>query len=209
METILSALWSEHRSIAAVLHGMLYLVREKCERGKPIETRVLRAMLYYLDVFPERVHHPKEEQFLFKAVRARTSEANPLLDELAREHAEGKEALRRIDQALLRYEEGGEAEFAQFAQALEDFAGGYRDHMRKEEEVVMGAARRALSKDDWSTLQREWALHGDPIAEEAAREGYERLINRIVELAPPPIGLGCGTELALAPKRRPRQPKTN
>jgi hemerythrin-like domain-containing protein len=192
MSTLLNALWSEHRSIAAVLHGMLFLVRDKRERGKPLDAKVLRAMLYYLDVFPERVHHPKEEQYLFKAVRSRTSEANAVLDELAREHAAGEDALRRVEQSLLRYEEGGEAEFAQFAEGVERFVAGYRDHMRKEEEVVMGAARRVLSADDWSALQREWALHSDPIAEEAARDDYDRLINRIVELAPPPIGLGRG-----------------
>jgi hemerythrin-like domain-containing protein len=190
MSTLLNALWSEHRSIAAVLHGMLFLIRDKRERGKPLDAKVLRAMLYYLDVFPERVHHPKEEQYLFKAVRAKTSEANAVLDELAREHAAGEESLRRVEQSLLRYEEGGEPEFAQLAQGIESFDAGYRDHMRKEEEVVMDAARRVLSTDDWSALQREWSLHIDPIAEEAARDDYDRLINRIVELAPPPIGLG-------------------
>ena len=66
---LLDALWNEHRSIAVVLHAMQHLVREQGARGTKINPAVFRAILYYLDVFPERMHHPKEEKYLFAAVR--------------------------------------------------------------------------------------------------------------------------------------------
>ena len=55
----LAALYSEHRSIAAVLAALEALVRERRDRGAKIDPRVFRAALYYLDVFAEREHHPK------------------------------------------------------------------------------------------------------------------------------------------------------
>lgn len=185
----LAALWDEHRSIAAVLHALSYLVGEHRRVGEALDAQALRAILYYLDVFPERVHHPKEERFLFATLRRKTDVANDVLDALKQEHAGGEGAIRNLEQLLLRYEQGGEAEFAALDAAVEQFVGGYREHMRKEEEVVMQVARKVLTEDDWRDLRAEWSSHRDPLAGAGEQGIGDALIARIVELAPPPIGL--------------------
>jgi hemerythrin-like domain-containing protein len=190
MTTLLQALYDEHRSIAAVLHGMRYLVREQRERGAKVDPQVFRAMLYYLDVFPERQHHPKEEDYLFAAIRRRTTEANAVLDALDREHAGGAQAIRDLEQALVRYEEGGDKEFAPFADAVEKYVEGYFDHMRKEESEVMPIARKALSGEDWAEVEAAFAAHTDPLKGADAEADYRKLFSRIVNIAPSPIGLG-------------------
>lgn len=185
----LAALWDEHRSIAAVLHALSYLVGEHRRTGTALDAKALRAILYYLDVFPERVHHPKEERFLFATLRRKTDVANDVLDALKHEHAGGEGAIRALEQLLLRYEQGGEAEFAALGTAVDQFVGGYREHMRKEEEVVMQVARQVLTEDDWRGLRAEWSSHRDPLAGAGELSIGDELIARIVELAPPPIGL--------------------
>src|SRR5262250_3431691 len=94
----------EHRSLAAVLHGMLYLVREIREHGAKPDFGVLGAMIYYIDAFPERYHHPKEDRYLFARLRVRCAEARPLLDQASAEHRTGAEKIRILEQALARYE---------------------------------------------------------------------------------------------------------
>jgi len=185
----LAALYSEHRSIAAVLATLEELVRERRDRGAAIEARVFRAALYYLDVFAEREHHPKEERALFNRLRERTREADAMLDELGREHESGERAMRELEQALVRFEEGGDAEFPAFAAAVERFIGRYREHMRKEEHDVMPLARRVLDARDWAAIEAVFAAHRDPLAG-AGTDDYEALFQRIVALAPAPIGLG-------------------
>jgi len=193
MNRFLDTLWNEHRSIAAVLHAMLFLVREQREHGRPVDPKVFRAILYYLDVFPERMHHPKEENYLFAAIRRKTAEANTVLDDLAHEHEAGGHSIRDLEQDLLRYEEGGKAEFEPFAKAVDSFVAGYREHMRKEEEEVIPVARRVLTAQDWAEINAEWSAHQDPLAGADAERDYERLISRIVEIAPPPIGIGTSS----------------
>ena len=61
----------EHRSLAAVLHGLLYLVREIRLRNAKPDFELLGAMLHYIDAFPERFHHPKEDAYLFRHLRER------------------------------------------------------------------------------------------------------------------------------------------
>ena len=185
---LLQSLYEEHRAIAAVLAAMDALVRERRTRGARIDPKVFRAMLYYLDVFPERLHHPKEETFLFAKLRARTQEGADALDELAREHAGGEESIRSLEQALVRYEEGGENEFPAFAEAAERYVAGYRDHMLREERDIMPLAERVLTPEDWAEVEAAFASNQNPLA--GAEDDYEALFQRIVMLAPAPIGLG-------------------
>ncbi len=185
----LAALYAEHRSIAAVLAALEALVSERRDRGARIDPRVFRAALYYLDVFAEREHHPKEERALFPRIRARTREGDAVLAELTREHDAGERAMRELEQGLVRFEEGGDAEFPAFATAVERFVGRYREHMRKEERDVMPLARRVLDAHDWAELDAVFAAHMDPLAG-ASTEDYDALFQRIVNLAPAPIGLG-------------------
>jgi hemerythrin-like domain-containing protein len=186
---LLTALYAEHRSIAAVLWAMERLVRQQRDQGKSVDPRVFRAMLYYLDVFPEREHHPKEEALLFARIRARTHEGDAVLDELAREHESGARAIRELEQALVRLEEGGAAEFPAFAAAVDRFVGAYHVHMRKEEGEVMPLAQRVLTAADWAEIEAAFAAHRDPLGGVPDHD-YDALFRRIVHLAPAPIGLG-------------------
>jgi hemerythrin-like domain-containing protein len=190
MKNLLDALWNEHRSIAAVLHAMTRVLHDADAQGRRPDPRLLRAMLYYLDVFPERVHHPKEEKYLFPAIRRRTHDADHVLEALERQHEEGEQAMRRVEQALLRYEQGGAAEYESLREAVTRFVTGYREHMRKEEQEIMPLAQRVLGDAEWAELNAEWAAHHDPLAGIESGDEYERLLDRIVELAPVPMGLG-------------------
>jgi hemerythrin-like domain-containing protein len=190
MHKALLIIIDEHSSIAAVLHGMEYLVKEIGVHGKKIDFRVFRAMLYYLDTFAERLHHPKEDKYLFAAMRRRGTQANALIDQLEREHASGEQSLRRLEQHLLRYEEGGLREFPDFAAAVEQYIKGYREHMRKEEEQAFPLAEKLLTESDWDAASRPFEENLDPLVIERNSLDFDKLFTRIVNLAPPPIGVG-------------------
>jgi hemerythrin-like domain-containing protein len=186
----LNIIRDEHRSIAAVLHGMQHLVRQVRERQAKIDPGVFRAMLYYLDTFSERMHHPKEDRYLFSAMRRRGAEADALVAELEKEHSGGQESLRRLEQCLLRYEEGGEKEFPEFAREAERFVQGYREHMRKEEEQAFPLAEKLLTAEDWAAIDRAFGENADPLASARDEKDFRKLFSRIANLAPPPIGVG-------------------
>jgi hemerythrin-like domain-containing protein len=180
----------EHRSLAAVLHGMLYLVREIGERGMKPDFNVLGAMIYYIDAVPERFHHPKEDKYLFALLRARWPAARPLLNSLAEEHRIGAEKIRILEQALARYQQGGRSEFPAFKAAVDAYAEFHWQHMRREEDEVLPLAEKYLTAGDWEAIDAAFAGHTDPLLGAEAGAEYDRLFSRIVNLAPPPIGLG-------------------
>lgn len=180
----------EHRSMAAVLHGMLYLVREIRDHGAKPNFDLFGAMIYYIDAFPERFHHPKEESFLFRALRIRHPGAKRLLDRLEEEHWTGARKIRTLEQALVRYRDGGAIEFPSFAAAVEDYAAFHRSHMRVEETEILPLAEKHLSPEDWEAIDKAFLGHTDPLLVVEAGAKFQALFTRIVNLAPPPIGVG-------------------
>ena len=189
MET-LGILREEHRTLAAVLHGMLYLVREiRAGRAVP-DFKVLGAMLYYIDIFPERFHHPKEDRYLFRLLRLRCQEARHLLDRLESEHRAGQRKLLQLSQALARYQQGGAREFYAFEAIAEAYAAFEFSHMRTEETELMPLAEKYLTPSDWDEIDKAFLDHDDPLFGVTAGENFREVFCRIVNLAPPPIGLG-------------------
>jgi hemerythrin-like domain-containing protein len=186
----ISIIHDEHRSLAAVLHGMLYLVRDIRLRHARPDFAVLGAMIHYIDTFPERFHHPKEDAYLFRLLRQRYPNASALLDRLTSEHVRGAEMIRTLEQSLARYQQGGDAEFAAFAEAVAAYAAFHWDHMRTEEDLLVPMARIHLTAQDWEVIDAAFTGHTDPLFGAQAGAEYDTLFQRIVNLAPPPIGVG-------------------
>ena len=180
----------EHRAIAAILHGMLFLVRKIRDRGATPDFNLFGAMIYYIDAFPERFHHPKEDRYLFHVLRIRHPDSVSLLDRLEDEHRTGAYKIRALEQALARYQHGGVSEFPDFAKAVEDYAAFHWNHMRAEEDEVLPLAEKHLSAADWDEVDTAFLGHVDPMHGAGAEGEYQALFTRIVNLAPPPIGVG-------------------
>jgi hemerythrin-like domain-containing protein len=190
MARVLTILRDEHRSIAAVLQGMEYLLKDIQERGAKVDLKVFWTMLYYLDTFSQRMHHPKEDKYLFASVRARTHEVDQVIEDLEDEHARGAEALTRLEQSLARYQEAGARAFPIFAREVDRFVHAHWEHMSKEEEQVLPAAERALSAADWAAIDDAFEQNCDPLTADRETRDFQRLFARIVNMAPPPIGVG-------------------
>lgn len=186
----ISIILDEHRSLAAVLHGLRHLAREMRDRGKPPDFRLLGAMLYYLDAFSEKLHNPKESAYLFARLRERTHEADEVIAELEKQHAESAQLGRDLDHALARLEAGMTDGVALFSSAVEKLMDEAWRHMATEEKVLMPLARRHLSDEDWKEIAEAFGENGDPRFGAEPDHEFRDLFRRIVNLAPPPIGVG-------------------
>lgn len=188
----------EHRALAAMLSSLLRLLELHRREQVPPDFAVLRAMLFYVDEFPEQRHHRRETELLFPKLRARTPLQRELLDHLDRDHASGERRIRNLEHLLLGYEMMGEARRAAFEQAAHEYVHFYLEHMAEEERLILPLAERVLTGEDWAELDEAFLAHRDPLTGcEPARE-YEALFSRIVNRVPAPLGLGD----PLVPARR-------
>ena len=187
----LQTIRDEHASLAAMLQSMRLMV----EKGPSDDHRqffnVLRAMLFYIDEFPERLHHPTESNLLFPKVVKLAPKTMGAVDKLERDHMRSEKAARDLQHMLLAWELLGPGRRAAFEEAMGQYIDAYLEHMNLEENVILPEAERCFSEEDWKLLDAAFAENADPLTGQyRPTETYEKLFTLIVTRAPSPIGLG-------------------
>ena len=185
----------EHNALSAMLQSMLLMISRGPGDDAARFFEVLRAMLFYIDEFPERLHHPKESALLFPRVARLVPETQPTIAQLESDHQRGESAVRDLQHLLLAWELVGESRRAAFEQALKHYVAFYLAHMQLEEQVILPAAIQTLSVADWQELDAAFTANCDPLTGKFPRDPvYDRLFSRIVMNAPAPIGLGANAD---------------
>lgn len=178
----------EHRSLAAVLHALEYLA--KPEHGANRDTKVLWAIIHYLDKYSEKLHHPAEDKFLFSVMKEKTETGKELIAELERDHAKGEQRIAALTEALKFLELAGDNADQLFNKAVQDYANFYWQHMVQEEKIIFPMAKAVLDADDWDRLEKGFSANRDPISGGGVVQSMEALLRQIIDIAPPPIGNG-------------------
>jgi hemerythrin-like domain-containing protein len=184
MHSALAMIQREHQDLAAVLHLLQSLVRDARQAGAAPDFPLLATVLYYIDAFPERYHHPHEEEYLFKRLHEHTPDADTILDDLRAEHAVGPRLIRELERALVHWQAGNQAAAVAFAELAERYVQFLLDHMRKEEEVVFPAAAKALTLADWETIDAAFRAHQDPLFRPQPEQEFGVLYQRIADRVP-------------------------
>ena len=173
----------EHRAITAVIEGLRHLLEEIASGRMAADHVLLRALFGYIEQFPERLHHPKEDEFLFAKLRLRRPDAAPLLDALSREHEVGRERFTELKSA---YEElaADPSTLTPFAERVERYAHFHWKHMRREEDEVLPMARQALLTEDWAAIDAAFASNNDPVVGVPAQKAFRELFRRLAAMCP-------------------------
>ena len=185
----------EHAALSAMLRSIVLLLAQHRRQGTLPDFSILRAMLFYVDEFPEKRHHRKETELLFPKLRARTPLSRDMLDHLDGEHVFGERRIRDLEHALLAFEMMGEPRREAFEQAAERYVSFYLAHMAMEEQQILPLAEQVLTEADWAELDEAFAGNRDPLAGHAhePEADYAALFARILHTVPAPIGLGAAT----------------
>jgi hemerythrin-like domain-containing protein len=180
----------EHAALAAMLRSIQLLLAQHRRQGTLPDFAALRAMIFYVDEFPEQRHHKIESQLLFPKLRARTPLSRDLLDRLDHEHACGERNIRELEHTLLGFEMMGEPRRAAFERTAERYVEFYLAHMALEEKEILPLAERMLTDADWAELDEAFGSHRDPLTGHEPTADYRALFTRIANAIPAPIGLG-------------------
>jgi hemerythrin-like domain-containing protein len=186
----LTIIRDEHGALSAMLRSLSMLLAEHRRHRSLPDFSVLRAMLFYVDEFPEKLHHTKESELLFPKLRARCPEVAPVLERLDRDHARGEKAIRDLEHDLLAFEVLGEPRRAAFESAVERYIEFYLSHMAIEENEILPLAQKHFTAQDWAELDQAFLANRDPLTGHEPSDLYRPLFTKIVMEAPAPIGLG-------------------
>ena len=192
-DTAVAIIRQEHRSLRRVVAALQQQLDEIAAGHDEPDFALLGAAVYYIDEFPERYHHPKEDRHLFKALRARTPRFNDLLDDLQAEHIRSGQTIRYLQRALIHYLGGAPTGLKLFSDAVDACATLLEDHMHKEEKLLSEACEY-LSTEDWREIAAAFKANEDPMFGNAQREEFRRLYDRIVNPLPRKPGMSVRRE---------------
>ena len=201
----LSIIRDEHSALSAVLRSIDLLMAQQRRLNTPPDFQVLRAMLFYIDEFPERQHHPKESGLLFPRIRERCgAEQADVLAALDCDHASSQQAVRKLQHELLGLEMMSDSADAasrrdHFEDSMTSYIASYLEHIRTEELVVLPLAKRVLTTADWEELDAAFMQNRDPLTRRDTDDAYRPLFKRILMNLAASRGLGSAMEaLAVA-----------
>ena len=170
----------EHQQLSMVIMGMQRAVKLLGAREDVGRPTMFRSMMFYISEYPEQLHHPKEERYLFARLRHHANDLDKTIDELEEQHAQGKTRLRSIEHALTRYELAGESALPVLRKLVEEYAAFSANHRRLEEEVILPAAHQWLTEEDWNELDEAFGTNRDPFAGVKVEADLGRLFTMIV-----------------------------
>ena len=189
-------LMDEHQSLAAIIHAIRHMIGEIGAGRLQPDHKLLEAMVHYLDAYPEKRHHPKEDEFLFGPLRARTHDADAALDKLEAEHADAEARIAVLEAAVKAYAQDPAGAFEAFNIAFNDYAAFYRSHMMTEEREVLPLIRKHFTAEDWDRANAGFIaddpLSGTRATAKAGEEDFAQIFSKLVAAAPAPIGFGAG-----------------
>ncbi|MDO9598973.1 MAG: universal stress protein [Azoarcus sp.] len=162
MDKAITVIQDEHRSLAAILHAMRHLTDKALAEGTGPDFKLLSLMLSYIREFPNKLHHPKEDAYLFSRLRERTSEFDETLSALSANHADEHRILQQLEYALHQYHSGGADAAAAFSSALTEYTEELWRHMALEEQVILAGAKEHLLPSDWQAIAEAFGKNGDP-----------------------------------------------
>ncbi|HEY7608969.1 MAG TPA: hemerythrin domain-containing protein [Alphaproteobacteria bacterium] len=199
MSRTLAIIQREHRALAAVLYTFDHVLAEiRAGKIEP-DFALFDAVLSYVQDFPDRYHHPKEDEVLFPLVVKRAPEMKALIEELQAQHHEGIRLTSDLKWKLDAWKADPKKGFASFDETAQKFIDWQRKHLAKEERTVLPTAREKLLAADWIGADAAFADNDDPIFGANPKKVYDQLLSKIASLAPEPYGL--------AQRKEPKKPE--
>lgn len=181
---------AEHRALSAVIQAFRFILDGIRDGKFKPDFALLGAMIEYITEVPDKLHHPKEDDFLFVAVRQRVPASAGLLDKLEADHAEGARRTVALRAALDIYQQAGAAGFTDFETAARRYLDASWNHLVLEEQELLPLAQKELSPEDWREIDAAFEANKDPWAGPAGE--FAELFKKIVTMVPAPHGVGPG-----------------
>lgn len=176
----------EHRSLAAAIYGMRRRLSQAIDGSAGLDREFFGRLVSYLQNFPERRHHVKEEESLHRLLREHGDQGRDVMHQLEAQHLEEYRLADALHTAWLACGEGAvgaDPGLAALQQAVEALAAHVWQHMALEEESLLPLAKQVLDRADWREVAETFEGHRDPGFGEWSDEDFRSYFTRVANEA--------------------------
>ena len=147
-----TALEHEHRSITKVI-DTISIIADDLEQGRRIDPSLLNEVIFFLRIFANQCQTAKEDDLLFPALEEKCmSPSTCPIESLRNDHREAGSLTLQLLEAADAYAAGHVSAEASLRITLRNLASLYREHIWKEDYVVLPLAEKILSPQELGRL---------------------------------------------------------
>ncbi|HTS54904.1 MAG TPA: hemerythrin domain-containing protein [Burkholderiales bacterium] len=177
MSSLVSVWRAEHRAFGALL-ALLEQQLELFRKGEAPNYEMMLDVVDYMVDYADRFHHPGED-IVFAKLAERVPAAVSSVQELTREHSEILRSGRELTSGLEGVMHGAVTLRSTIEAQAKRYLDTFRRHMYAEEQGLFLAALEHLSKEDWTSVEREAKRGEDPLLGERPEQRYSALRREI------------------------------
>jgi hemerythrin-like domain-containing protein len=178
MDDVVKTIEAEHRNLARVLKTLEAIVDRIDTDRHPGDMDRLYDICHYVRVFPDRIHHPKEDRYVFGPLRTEAPEHHEVLDRVHAQHEACAGHTARLQEAVKDFDQG-RIQAEALRQVVKAYLSFQYEHMRLEEGEILPLARKFLDREALAGAGRAFASHGDPLFGANLEAGFQALRERI------------------------------
>lgn len=146
----------EHR----LIERMIAVMAEEVERIKTeqvADPEFIDTAVDFIRIYADQCHHGKEEKILFRDLQKKElrPDDKQVMEELIREHVQGRELTGKLVSAKNKYTAGDAAVLKTILDTMHRLVNFYPKHIEKEDKVFFKPAMRYFSEAERDAMLRE------------------------------------------------------
>lgn len=161
----------EHDGVKTILRVLEKIIQKK-EFGEEVNTQHLKQILEFLQVFVDKCHHGKEEDFLIpEAQKFAIDNSDGLIEQILKEHEEGRRYVRGIKEGIennnieLVFENG------------KKYIALLNSHIDRENTILFPRCDKVLNEEDQERLYQDF----EKVEEERIGVGKHELFHKMID----------------------------
>ena len=152
--TATTALEREHQCAEAVVETML-TIADSLEQGRRIDNSLLAEVIFFLRIFADQCQTAEEDVLLFPALEAKCKPPDAgLITSLRNDHRNLVSLTLELVELADEYAAGHDAAKEGLTSTLRRLATLYREHIWKEDHVLLPLAEKILSPEQLNALNQ-------------------------------------------------------
>ena len=174
---IMRELREDHRNMAIVLN-LLDDVIEHIRAEDDSDLELLSEIMHYMTVYPDSVHHPKED-LVYEQLKINRPELAEGLDDVPGDHQDIAELGLRLRGDVESIESGYAIRRDQLIDDASRYVKRLRDHMQWEENDLFKRIDRMIESKSHPIDLAKFRELKDPVFGESAAAGFQRLMESL------------------------------
>ncbi|WP_428820209.1 hemerythrin domain-containing protein [Microbulbifer sp. MCCC 1A16149] len=152
MNGIYRQLCDDHKHMQNLLDAFELLLQELAQQDRdPATLSMILDALDYFSVYPDQWHHPVED-LVFEQLLGKPLDIRDVVEQISREHRAIAEATRSMNRLFYAVANDAAVEREQLFSTAREYISLQREHMRKENEILLPLVNQYLTETDWEEV---------------------------------------------------------